>query len=196
MFSDDRTTFREMRTDVASFIEARDWARYHHPVNVASAAAVEAGELVELFQWRRPGDPVPSEVKAAAGGELADTLHFTLCLANALDARLDCDGLTVLELLEGTPDPEGGAKATAEEVLSDAALTLMATRAVYGPGGSGPTTADESSQATIATAIELTLSAVARCARELGLDLSAELWRKDRLNEERYPVGSRPDVGY
>jgi NTP pyrophosphatase (non-canonical NTP hydrolase) len=196
MWSDDTTRVSEMRSAVAGFIHARDWGRYHNPVNVASALSVEAGELLELFQWRRPGDDLPEEVARAAGSEMADVLHFTLCLANALDADLGCDALTVDELMEGSTMSPGGAKAASEEVLADAALALLAARADYGPGGVGGPAPDGSGAVPIEVAIELTISALGRCARALGLDLARELEIKNASNEERYPVGSRPDVGY
>ena len=49
---------------------------------------------------------------------------------------------------------------------------------------------------TILIAVELVIAALGRCARALELDLSRELEMKNKLNEERFPVGSRPDVGY
>jgi NTP pyrophosphatase (non-canonical NTP hydrolase) len=196
MWSDDSTKISIMREDVGRFIADREWGRYHAPVNVASALAVEAGELLELFQWRRPGDPAPADVVEAAGSELADVLHFTFCLANTLGASLECDELTVSELIEGSPSTIGGPKAAAEEVLADAALALMAARADHGPGGVGAPADDGSGTVPIVVAIELLVSASGRCARSLGLDLSRELELKNRLNEERYPVGSMPDVGY
>ena len=195
-WSDATTPFSTMRGDVARFIEARDWGRYHHPVNVASAMVVEAGELLELFQWRRPGDDVPTEVATAAGSELADVLHFALCLANALETPLDWDTFTVKDLLEGEEGPTGGAKGAAEEVLTNASLALMAARARYGPGGSGEDGGADTGLDALMVAVEMTMVSLNKCARALGLDLARELELKNRLNEDRFPVGTRPDVGY
>ena len=33
------------------FADARDWGSFHSPKNLASALIVEAGELLEHFQW-------------------------------------------------------------------------------------------------------------------------------------------------
>jgi NTP pyrophosphatase (non-canonical NTP hydrolase) len=196
MWSDANTTIDEMRADVGRFIEEREWNRYHHPVNVASAMAVEAGELLELFQWRRPGDPVPEDIVRAAGSEMADTLHFALCLANAIDTEVDIGPLTVGDLVEGQADAVGGAKGAAEEALSNAALALIAARSRYGPGGSGPEPEGDGALDAVLVAVEMTITSLARCAKEMGLDLSRELELKNELNEERFPIGSRPDVGY
>jgi NTP pyrophosphatase (non-canonical NTP hydrolase) len=195
MWSDGTTTIAEMRAAVAAFIDERGWGRYHAPVNVASAAVVEAAELLEVFQWRRPGDALPEDAVIAAGSELADTLHFTLCMANALDGTLEIDDMTVGEVCEGASVPEGGAKAAAEDVLVDSSLLLMAARAAFGPGGARGSGDAETVDALTVT-VELVVSALGRCAHEMGLDLSRELELKDRLNRQRFPIGMMPDVGY
>lgn len=196
MWSDTRTELSLMREDVAEFIRLREWDRYHAPVNVASAAAVEAGELLELFQWRRSGDPIPEDVVAEAGPELADVLHFTFCLANAVGLDLPSDKLTFTQILAECESRDLGPKEAAEEVMVGASFLLMAARAssltreiaeTLGEGGPGD---------ALAASVTLLLEALAKCARSLGLNLSAELYAKNRLNEERYPVGTRPDVGY
>ncbi len=196
MWSDTSTPISLMRKDVAKFIGDRDWGRYHAPVNVASAATVEAGELLELFQWRRSGDPVPEEVVREAGPELADVLHFTFCLANAADLELPSDDRTFSQIMADAGPRELGPKEAAEEVMVAASFVLMAARAssitreiAESLGEGGPDDA-------IAASVTLLLEALAKCAISMELDLSAELYAKNRLNEERFPVGTRPDVGY
>ena len=196
MWSDSTTEISLMRRDVASFIRDRDWGRYHAPVNVASAIAVEAGELLELFQWRRSGDEVPQDVVASAGGELADVLHFTLCLANATGLELPVDGMTVSQLLAETEGRELSPKEAAEEVMVGASFLLMAARASALSMEIAETLGEGGNQDAVEASIMLLLQAVAKCSRALGLDLSAELYAKNRLNEERCPVGTMPEVGY
>ena len=36
---------------VDSFIKERDWSKYHTPKNLAMSIAIEAAEILELFQW-------------------------------------------------------------------------------------------------------------------------------------------------
>lgn len=196
MWSDTSTPLSLMRKDVAKFIADRDWGRYHAPVNVASAGAVEAGELLELFQWRRSGDPVPEDVVMAAGPELADVLHFTFCLTNAAELELPSDDRTFSQIMAETGPRELSPKEAAEEVMVAASFVLMAARAssitreiAESLGEGGPDDA-------IAASVTLLLEALAKCARSMELDLSAELYAKNRLNEERFPVGTMPDVGY
>ncbi|HAJ73079.1 MAG TPA: nucleotide pyrophosphohydrolase, partial [Methylophilaceae bacterium] len=41
----------QLRERVNLFVEARDWAQFHSPKNLAMAMIVEAGEVGEDFQW-------------------------------------------------------------------------------------------------------------------------------------------------
>ena len=40
-----------LRRRINAFVEARDWAQFHSPKNLAMAMIVEAAEVVEHFQW-------------------------------------------------------------------------------------------------------------------------------------------------
>ena len=68
------------------FAADRSWHQYHSPKNLASALIVEAGELLEHFQWmtedesRHPSPQKLAEVK----GEMADVLLYLVQLGNAL----------------------------------------------------------------------------------------------------------------
>ncbi len=66
--------------------EARDWSQYHSPKNLATAVAVEAGELLEIFQWlddqasaQLTASP---ETQAAIGAEVADILMYLIALCD------------------------------------------------------------------------------------------------------------------
>lgn len=64
-----------------AFIDERDWDQFHSPANLAKSIAIEAGELLECYQWNDDADR--SEVQ----GEIADVLTycFELCLRLELD---------------------------------------------------------------------------------------------------------------
>ena len=36
---------------IHKFISDRDWGQYHTPANLAKSISIEAGELLECFQW-------------------------------------------------------------------------------------------------------------------------------------------------
>lgn len=68
------------------FAKDRDWQQFHSPKNLASALVVEAGELLEHFQWltEEQSRSLPPEKRDAAGAEVADVLLYLIQLASAL----------------------------------------------------------------------------------------------------------------
>ena len=68
------------------FAKDRDWQQFHSPKNLASALVVEAGELLEHFQWltEEQSRSLPPEKRDAAGAEVADVLLYLIQLAGAL----------------------------------------------------------------------------------------------------------------
>lgn len=59
----------------------RDWAQFHSPENLAKSIAIEAGELLECFQWSDSSSPQRVE------DELADVLTYCYLLADRLGAE-------------------------------------------------------------------------------------------------------------
>jgi dCTP diphosphatase len=90
--ADDSTSIRELRERVAAFAAERDWDRFHAPKNLAMALAVEAAELMELFQWKTEEESwaVRNDPTALARvrDELADVSVFVLNLCNRLEIDL------------------------------------------------------------------------------------------------------------
>lgn len=72
-----------LRARVNAFVEERDWAQFHTPKNLAMAMIVEAGELVEQFQWDTPQESqsLTPEKREAVSHELADTFVYLLRIA-------------------------------------------------------------------------------------------------------------------
>lgn len=73
----------ELKATVNAFVEARDWTQFHSPKNLAMAMIVEAGEVVEHFQWMTEADSraLDAEQKVQVGQELADTFVYLLRIA-------------------------------------------------------------------------------------------------------------------
>ena len=44
-------SIKELQRLVTEFIQKRDWIKYHTPKNLAMSIAIEAAEILELFQW-------------------------------------------------------------------------------------------------------------------------------------------------
>lgn len=62
--------------------DARGWRPLQTPRNLAAALAVEAGELLALFQWQRDGDPVTPAQTSAAAAEAADVLLYLVAFCD------------------------------------------------------------------------------------------------------------------
>lgn len=76
-----------------ALVAEREWAQFHSPENLAKSISIEAGELLECFQWSADADP--DRIR----DELADVLTYCLLLADQLGE--DPDAL-VLRKLEQT----------------------------------------------------------------------------------------------
>ena len=69
---------RELTEKVVEFTRERDWDKFHSPENLAKSISIEAGELLECFQWNNEYDL--DEVKE----ELADVINYCLLMADKL----------------------------------------------------------------------------------------------------------------
>lgn len=66
---------------IKQFNEERDWDQFHSPENLAKSISIEAGELLECFQWNSNYD------KDEVCEELADV--FTYCIQMAMKLGVD-----------------------------------------------------------------------------------------------------------
>lgn len=63
--------------------DERDWAQFHTPENLAKSVVIEAGELLECFQWSSQADT------GRVLDELADVATYCVLLADRLGVTLD-----------------------------------------------------------------------------------------------------------
>lgn len=95
---------------LVKFRNERDWEQFHNPKDLALAINIEAGELLELFLWKKAEDANKEKIKE----ELADIFSFTFLLA-------DKYGFDVKEIvlekikLNGEKYPVEKAKGTAKK---------------------------------------------------------------------------------
>lgn len=89
----DRVNSLSSTPTLRAFVAERDWAQFHSPENLAKSISIEAGELLECFQWSADADP------ERIRDELADVLTYCMLLADKLGE--DPDEL-VLRKLEQT----------------------------------------------------------------------------------------------
>ncbi|MBR4121871.1 MAG: nucleotide pyrophosphohydrolase [Erysipelotrichaceae bacterium] len=76
---------------ILQFTEDRDWDQFHSPENLAKSVAIEAGELLECFQWSGEYDPEHT------AEELADVMNYCIQLADKLGLDMDQIRLDKLE---------------------------------------------------------------------------------------------------
>ncbi len=69
----------ELINELSKFTEERDWDQFHTPENLAKSISIEAGELLECFQWSNEYNI--DEVKE----ELADVISYCLMMADKLN---------------------------------------------------------------------------------------------------------------
>lgn len=87
--SDTTTTLADLRHEVQTFVDEREWRQFHSPKNLAMSIAIESAELMEHFQWLENAEAKAvrdkPEVMQEVREELADILCFALSFANALE---------------------------------------------------------------------------------------------------------------
>ena len=69
---------------ILKFTEDRDWDQFHTPANLAKSISIEAGELLECFQWSDENYDLQ-----AVKEELADVMVYCIDMLDKL--KLDAD---------------------------------------------------------------------------------------------------------
>jgi NTP pyrophosphatase (non-canonical NTP hydrolase) len=86
---------------IRAFRDARDWRRFHTPRNLATAIAVECGELLEHFQWIDGDEAEHAQRRIdSISEELADVAIYVFELADALAISLPAAIAAKIELNE------------------------------------------------------------------------------------------------
>lgn len=83
-YYDKASPMKKLQTEIAEFIEERQWSRFHSPKNLAMALTVEAAELQEIFQWM-PEDAsyiVDSTTRTHIEEEIGDVMIYLTTLAS------------------------------------------------------------------------------------------------------------------
>ena len=75
---------KETRERIRRFVSDRDYWQFHSPANLAKSIAIEAGELLECFQWDEENYDL-GEVK----DELADVIVYCVDLLDRLGLDVD-----------------------------------------------------------------------------------------------------------
>lgn len=68
----------ELTKKIREFAEERDWLQFNTPENLAKSISIEAGELLECFQWNNNYDK--DELKY----EIADVMNYCILLSSQI----------------------------------------------------------------------------------------------------------------
>ena len=92
-----------LRDRLRRFVAARDWEQFHSPKNLAMALVVEAGELMEPFQWLEGAESaaLTAERLAAVRLEMADVFLYLVRLADVLGVDLLAAAADKIAINEG-----------------------------------------------------------------------------------------------
>lgn len=69
--------------EIIEFNKEREWNQFHSPENLAKSIVIEAGELLECFQWNNNYD------KEKVCEELADVVNYCIVMADRLQVDLE-----------------------------------------------------------------------------------------------------------
>lgn len=85
--TDKTRTIQEIKDKVALFVEERNWNEAHNPKNLSMSIAIEASELMEIFQWLSLEESLNinnSDERVHLQEELSDIIIYCFSLANQL----------------------------------------------------------------------------------------------------------------
>lgn len=91
-------TLGDLTKLLLEFRDRRDWKQFHNPKDQALSLVLEAGELIELMQWRN-GSELAAHLRRhrrRVGEELSDVLGWVLLMAHDLEIDLDAAFLNKL----------------------------------------------------------------------------------------------------
>ena len=81
---------KELTEKIKHFRDARDWAQFHNHKDMALSLVLEAAEVLEHFQWKKPEEVEihAKTCKDEIAEELADVAMYLFELADNLDIDL------------------------------------------------------------------------------------------------------------
>ena len=102
--TDKTRTIQEIKDKISRFVEERNWNESHNPKNLSMSIAIEASELMEIFQWlslEEAWNINKSNERVHLQEELSDIIIYCFSLANqlgidvssAIDDKIEKNGI-------------------------------------------------------------------------------------------------------
>lgn len=82
------TTLKHLQQKIIEFRDARNWRQFHNPKDLAISLNLEAGELLENFQWKSSEEAVEVNFENIKD-EIADVVIYALLLSHELGIDLE-----------------------------------------------------------------------------------------------------------
>lgn len=82
---------------IIAFRDARNWQQFHNPKDLAISLSLEAGELLECFQWTSSEEALATR-RGRIAEELADVMIYAVLMAEA--TGLDLQAITEAKLAQ------------------------------------------------------------------------------------------------
>lgn len=86
--NDNNTSIQDIKDKIAKFVNDRSWNEAHSPKNLSMSIAIEASELMEIFQWMSTEEAwniSNTDEFIHLKEELSDVMIYCLSLANQLN---------------------------------------------------------------------------------------------------------------
>jgi NTP pyrophosphatase (non-canonical NTP hydrolase) len=77
------TFLKHLQQKIIDFRDARNWRQFHNPKDLAISLSLEAGELLENFQWKSSEEAVQVNFENIKD-EIADVIIYALLLSHEL----------------------------------------------------------------------------------------------------------------
>lgn len=81
---------KKLTEKILEFRRERDWEQFHTPKDLAISLSLEAGEVLEHFQWKSP-EEIKKHIednKNDIADELGDVFNYLLLMAHDFDINL------------------------------------------------------------------------------------------------------------
>ena len=90
--NDHTSTLNDLKKLMAQFVHEREWQKYHTPKNLSMSIAIEAAELMEIFQWvsEQDSQSVLERNREEISNELADIFSYIVSFCNLYNIDLAC----------------------------------------------------------------------------------------------------------
>jgi len=77
-------SLEDLQQKIIAFRDARDWAQFHTPKDLAIGLSLEAAEVLEHFLWKTPAEIAEylKTHKEEIADEMGDVLNYLLIMAN------------------------------------------------------------------------------------------------------------------